>query len=115
MIDPVLRLRRNYTPAFLAYLTRRDEAGLRAAYELGRGAMADGVSLLDLIQVHHAVFLDVLASVKSAEERDDTAGAAAAFLVESLASFEMARRGFLEKAANSDRRPPRANGSWPSA
>jgi Phosphoserine phosphatase RsbU, N-terminal domain len=108
MNDPVLRLRRNYTPAFLAYLSRRDETGLRAAYELGRGAMAHGVSLLDLVQVHHAVVLEVLVTVRSAQELDDIARAAAAFLVESLASFEMAQRGFMEKAGDpTSRQPPK--------
>ena len=37
--EQLSRLRQDLTPRFLAYLTNRDEAGLRAAYELGRLAM----------------------------------------------------------------------------
>lgn len=116
MTDATARLRLDYTPAFLAYLTRRDETGLRAAYELGRRAMANGVSLLDLVQTHHAVFLDVLPTARNTQELDDTARAATAFLVEALASFEMAQRAFMERAADSN--PPQDAGrarSKPSA
>jgi hypothetical protein len=90
--DRIERLRRDYTPAFLAHLARRDEAGLRAAYELGRGALADGVSLLDVVQVHHRVFLDVVTDVRSVEDLPGLLEPAAAFLVEALAPFEMTRR-----------------------
>jgi hypothetical protein len=97
MTDTLARLRRDYTPAFLVYLSRRDEKALRGAYELGRGAMSNRISLLDLVQVHHAVLLDTLGTAKGAEELQDIGRAAAEFLVEALASFEMTQRGFMEK------------------
>ena len=87
--DPVARLQRNYTPALLAHLTSRDENTLRAAYELGRSAIADGVGMLDLVHVHHAVFLDVASTVREVGELADILDAAAAFLMEALAPFEM--------------------------
>jgi hypothetical protein len=112
MINSLSRLRLDYTPAFLAYLTRRDEAGLRAAYDLGRRAMSDKVSMLDLVQIHHAVILDILATARSADELQDISRAAAAFLVEALASFEMAQRGFMEKTSQMrDRQGRRGNAS----
>lgn len=89
--DPLETLRRNYTPAFLAHLARHDEATLRSAYELGREAMAEGVSMLDLVQVHHAVFFDVVATVRQVDEVAGMLDAATTFLVESLAPFEMTR------------------------
>jgi hypothetical protein len=89
--DPVARLQRNYTPALLAHLTYQNEVTLRAAYELGRGAIADGVSMLDLVHVHHAVFLEVATTVRQVGELPEILQAAAAFLVESLAPFEMTR------------------------
>jgi hypothetical protein len=92
MTDAVSRLRLDYAPSFLAYLSRRDEAGLRTAYELGRGAMADGVSLLELVNVHHAALLDVLTTAQNPSEMHDLGDAAASFLVEALASFEMTQR-----------------------
>ena len=90
--DELYRLRRNYTPAFLAHLTRHDEATLRSAYELGREALAAGLSMLDIVDVHHGVFSDVVLSVRDVEELPDIVNAATAFLVEALAPFEMTRQ-----------------------
>jgi hypothetical protein len=90
--DELDTLRRNYTPAFLAHLTRHDEATLRAGYELGREAMVMGLSMLDLVDIHHAVFSDVVMSVRNVAELPDIVSAAASFLVEALAPFEMTRR-----------------------
>jgi hypothetical protein len=90
------RLRLDYRSAFVGYLSRRGETQLSSAYEIGRGAMAAGVGLLDLVQVHHAVTLDLLRAAPTADGRLDVAEAAADFLVEVLASAEMAQRGFLD-------------------
>ncbi len=99
MNAPLERLARNYTPAFLALLRHRDEEHRHKAYELGRDALADGISLLDLIRTHHIVFGRVLAAPSDPAELADLVDAAASFLVEALAPYEMARRGFLERAA----------------
>lgn len=90
--DPLDRVRRNYTPAFLAHLSRRDETTLRLAYEVGREALSAGVSTLDLVHLHHAVFLEVAATSRTVEEVTELTAAAAAFLVESLAPYEMSRQ-----------------------
>ena len=90
------RFQRDYSPAFLRYLSQRSEPGLRAAYELGRSALAHRLSLLDLAQIHHTVVLDVLRTTRSEEELADVAAAAAEFFVELLTTFEMAQRGFAE-------------------
>ena len=58
--DAVARLRQSYSVGFLRYLSRRDELTLHTAYELGRRGLATGVSLLDLVQIHHAVLVDAL-------------------------------------------------------
>ena len=86
-------LQRSYRAAFLRYLPRRDEAPLHAGYEIGRTAVGDGLSMLDLVQVHHAVFLEVLHTTDQ-QDLDAVTGAAAEFLVEVLATYEMAQRGF---------------------
>ena len=57
----VEHLERNYRAAFLRYLPSQDEAALHAGYEIGRAAVGDGLSILDLAQVHHRVFVEVLA------------------------------------------------------
>jgi hypothetical protein len=86
-------LTRNYRAAFLRYLPRRDEAPLHEGYELGRRAVADGVSLLELARVHHDVLLEVLRDTP----RDDltrVSTAASEFLLEVLATYDMAQRRF---------------------
>lgn len=90
------RFRRDYIPLFLAYLTRRDEAGRRAAYELGRRAMDDTIGLLEVARIHHEVSLEVMRTAKDAEGALEVARAAAEFLLEVLAPLEMAQRGFMD-------------------
>ena len=96
MTDPVLaRLRLDYRSALVGYLSRRGEHQLHSAYELGRSAINDRVGLLDLVQVHNSVTLNLLRAAGDAD-RLEVAEAAAAFLVEVLAASDMAQRGFLE-------------------
>jgi hypothetical protein len=91
------RLRQNYRAAFLRYLSRRDEAPLHAGYEIGRAALSDGLSLLELAQIHHVVLLEVLKTGGGAD-LDDVGSAASEFLVEVLATYDMAQRGLPRQA-----------------
>jgi len=96
-VNALERLRRNYRAAFLRYLPNRDEAALDAGYQIGRSAVVDGLTILDLVQVHHDVLLEVLGT-GSPEELDGLTATAADFLVEVLATYEMTRRGYLAKS-----------------
>ena len=91
------RLRRNYRAAFLRYLPKRDEAALDAGYQIGRSAVVDGLTILDLVHVHHDVLREVLGT-GSPEELDGLTATAGDFLVEVLATYEMTRRGYLAKS-----------------
>jgi hypothetical protein len=51
------------------------------------------VSLLDVVQIHHKVVIEALTGLEGPQE---LAAAAATFLVEVLAPFEMARRAFRD-------------------
>jgi hypothetical protein len=84
-------LLRDYRAAFLRYLSRHEESSLNAGYQLGRGALAAEQSLLDVVRVHHDVLIDVLRD-SPADEVPEVAGAASDFLIEVLASYDMARR-----------------------
>ncbi len=99
------RLSLDYRPAFLAYLAHPDEHHLSAAYDLGRRALAGDITLLDLVRIHHTVIGGVLHTTEPGDI-PAAVNAAAAFLVEALAPFEIARRGFLE--ATGTRPAPRA-------
>ena len=84
-------LTQDYRVAFLRYLPSRSEAALTDGYELGRRAVVDGVSLLDVTQVHHTVLAEVLVDTSPAQTPALTR-AAAEFLVEVLSTFDMAHR-----------------------
>ena len=89
-------LTRDYRVAFLHYLPRREEAALHRGYELGRSAVVEGLSILDLARVHHQILLEVLRETP-AEEITVVAVAASEFFLEVLATFDMAQRGFLQR------------------
>ena len=82
---------RDYRAAFLSSLPRHNEAALTLGHDLGRRAVADGVSLLDLVQVHHAVLREVLTG-RPAPDPGHVTQAAGEFLVEVLSTFDMAHR-----------------------
>ena len=84
----------DYRVAFLRYLPRREEAALHAGYQLGRSAVAEGLSILDVVQVHHEVFLEVLKDTHG-EDLPLVASGASEFLLEVLATYDMANRGLL--------------------
>ncbi len=84
-------LYRNYLVAFLRYLPRREETALRLGYEIGRTAVVEQVSLLELAQIHHEVLLEVLRNTKS-DEVAEIATAASEFLLEVLATYNMSHR-----------------------
>ena len=84
-------LTRDYRVAFLRYLPGRSEAALTEGYELGRRAVVDGMSLLDLTQVHHTVLAEVLVDTP-ADRMPAVTTAAAEFLLEALSTYDMAHR-----------------------
>ena len=90
------RLHRNYRAAFLRYLPSRDEGALDAGYQIGRSAVTEGLTILDLVQVHHEILREVIRTSR-AEEQGGVIATAGDFLVEVLATYEMTRRGYLAK------------------
>jgi Phosphoserine phosphatase RsbU, N-terminal domain len=86
-------LLRDYRAAFLRHLARREESALNTGYEIGRGALSGGLSLLDVVRVHHDVLIEVLRD-SPPDEVPLVADAASDFLLEVLASYDMAQRGF---------------------
>jgi len=90
------RIQRDYRPAFLAYLSQRDERTRTAGYELGRQAFGRGASLLELVAAHHVTLLEVLPDAADGEEAASMCTAASEFLTEVLASFAMASAALPE-------------------
>ena len=94
MTDEPLRdlddLTADYRVAFMRYLPRREEAALATAYDLGRRAYAGNVSLLELARIHHQILLEVLED-SPPEDVAAVAASASTFLLEVLATYEMAQ------------------------
>ena len=90
------KVRRDYRAAFLRYLPRREEAALHIGYQLGRSAVTDGLSILDLAQLHHEVFLEVLQD-SPGEDLAQIATAASEFFLEVLATYDMAQRSLFRE------------------
>jgi hypothetical protein len=88
-------LTRDYRVAFLQYLPRREEAALSRGYELGRTAVSDGVSILELARIHHDVLLEALRETPP-EKLTQVATAASEFFLEVLATVDMTQRSLRE-------------------
>lgn len=89
-------LTRDYRAAFQRYLPRRSEAALTAGYQIGRRSVEEGVSLLDLVRVHHAVLAEILEGPPR-QGPDGVLEAASEFLLEVLSTFDMAHRSLADR------------------
>jgi hypothetical protein len=87
-------LKRDYRTSFLRYLVRQEEAPLHTGYVLGRTAVAEGMSILDLAQLHHDVLIEVLEDTP-AGDLNRVATRASEFFVEVLSTYDMTQRGFM--------------------
>ena len=85
-------LARRYAGALRAALAEvGEEVALSAAYDIGRDAVRQGLSVMDLAAVHNAALVDELrAAGEGAAER--TARAAGDFFLESVSAYEMLAR-----------------------
>ena len=83
-----------YGLALEAYLACPEESALSGAYELGRKALLDGLSPLDLVSLHESALEQTLSFSHGSDRPAFTR--ATTFLLESLSPFEMTYRRFME-------------------
>jgi hypothetical protein len=81
-----------YREGFDVYLRDRDERALTRAYELGRSAVAQDLSVLDLASAHQDVLLDRLRSDPASTSQEDVIRAAGDFFLEGVSAFEVVTR-----------------------
>ena len=95
------QLSEEYRRALEEYVARADEGTLGRAYELGRKALAEGKSLMELVCIQHEALRElVVASGKTDEEaRKRALQASGDFLTESVSPYEMTHRGFQDAVA----------------
>ncbi|MBA3365738.1 MAG: hypothetical protein H0U03_08145 [Actinobacteria bacterium] len=90
------RFRTSYAAAFRSYALAPSEAALRTAYELGRNAVGQGLSMLDLAVVHHDALLLALRRASGVDEAVQLTRLGGEFFLEAISAFEMVQRGFRE-------------------
>lgn len=89
-------LERRYAAALADYLGRSDEASLHRAYELGRQALGEGRSILEMVALHHQALATVLGQKRATEGNVEVVQKAGDFFAEAMSAFEMTNRAFGE-------------------
>jgi signal transduction histidine kinase len=89
-------LAESYLGSLRDYLSGGGEDCLGRAYEIGRAALAEGHSILEIIHLHHTVLQRLLQELREHEEAVAVLQGAGAFLAEVLSPYEMTHRGFRE-------------------
>ncbi|MBZ5637202.1 MAG: sensor histidine kinase [Acidobacteriia bacterium] len=96
-------LSRRYTAALQKHLVLKSRTNPRTARSLGTEAMEVGLDISDLVGIHERALFTLLPRRSSSGGRAGMVKLAAAFCVEALAPFEIARRAALENNGVSDR------------
>jgi signal transduction histidine kinase len=82
-----------YRSVFGEYAQRGGEAALSRGYDLGRRAISEKKSLMEIASLHHQALHGMLADAEGAARHRKLLAAAAEFLAETLSPYEMAHRG----------------------
>jgi PAS domain-containing protein len=82
--------RAQYGAALKTYLDGRDEDSLAVGHELGRRALEAQISMLDIIEHHVRLILELSKNIRA------DAPVALEFLLQTLAPLDVATRGFLD-------------------
>jgi signal transduction histidine kinase len=85
-----------YRSALREYAMRGSERSLRTAYELGRRAVDARKSLIEVASLHIQAHGELVDGIRKVRRDANLSKASVAFLIESLAPYEMAHRGFQD-------------------
>jgi signal transduction histidine kinase len=88
-----------YRSAFGEYAQHGGEAALERAYELGRRAIAEKKSLMEIASLHHQTIHRMLVNTQEAARQQEVLAAGSEFLAETLSPYEMAHRGVQDAIA----------------
>lgn len=92
-----------YAAALRTYVQARSEANLAVGHELGRRALQEQISMLDIVEKH------VLLTGELATEPGFDRSAALEFLLQTLAPLDVATRGFLDGTRRYEEQRARAD------
>ncbi|UFS98793.1 SpoIIE family protein phosphatase [Nocardia huaxiensis] len=99
--------REAYTAALRAHLHSPNQNTLAEGYELGRRALVEGVSILDLTE-HHFRILE-WEGLHPSPGSTDRSEAALEFLLQTMAALDVATRGFLDGTRRYEQQRSRAD------
>jgi len=85
-----------YAAALREYAMGGGETVLGRAYELGRRAIAERKSLLELVSIHHQILRELFQSSTDQRSQTHLVNASCDFLSECVSPYEMAQRGFQD-------------------
>lgn len=85
-----------YAAALRDYAMGGGENVLGLAYELGRRAIAERKSLLELVSIHHQILRELFQSSPDRRSQTHLVNASCDFLSECVSPYEMAQRGFQD-------------------
>jgi signal transduction histidine kinase len=89
-------LEEEYASLLREYASVGGESALGQAYELGRRAITEQMSLVEIASLHHQALKRLLADERDEMHRAELLRASSDFLGECLAPYEMAHRGFQD-------------------
>ncbi len=85
-----------YRSSLREYAAGGGEPALGRAYELGRRALTEQKSLVEMASLHHQAVLALVSGAESKERREELLCSSGEFLAECLSPYEMAHRGFQD-------------------
>ncbi|GGK37952.1 SpoIIE family protein phosphatase [Nocardia camponoti] len=94
----------DYAAALRAHLADPGQDGLSVGYDLGRRALVEGISLLDLTEHHHRAVADFVGAPTDSR----SAEVALEFLLQTMAALDIATRGYLDGTRRYEQQRTRA-------
>jgi len=85
-----------YRSALRAYASGEGELALGRAYELGRRALEEQLSVVELASLHHHAIIDLVRTMEDEQQKEELLRFSAEFLAECVSPYEMAHRGFQD-------------------
>jgi signal transduction histidine kinase len=98
--NPQEQLAGEYRQGLRDFLSSGGENVLGRAYELGRSALSESTSILELVSLHHVALQDILQDSQGTGGGTRKVLSAEAFLAEVLSPYEMTHRGFREAVSS---------------
>jgi len=85
-----------YRSSLREYVAGGGEPALGRAYELGRRALTEQKSLVEMASLHHRAVLSLVRDAESEKHREELLRSSGEFFAECLSPYEMAHRGFQD-------------------